>query len=71
MKKPKLVSNWKRSWRWFSVQAMALQGTAATVWAVNPDDVRATFPSEYVAGFFIVVSVLALIGRLISQDEPA
>lgn len=66
----KLVSGWRQSWKWFSVQAAALQVAAASVWLLTPEDARATFPPEYVAAFFGTVAVLAVLGRLLDQGGP-
>ena len=67
MKRPKLVAGWRKSWKWFSVQAAALQVSAAAVWMALPEDARANFPPAYVAGFFGAVALVALVGRLVDQ----
>jgi hypothetical protein len=65
----KLVPNWRRAWRWFSVQAMAVSGAAGGAWLVVPDDMRAAIPSEWLAAAGFLLAVLGLIGRLVPQGE--
>ena len=63
----KLVSNWRQSWRWLSMQAFALQGAVAGAWLAVPDDMRASVPSEWLAACALVLTVLGAIGRLVPQ----
>ena len=65
----KLVPDARRAWRWFSVQALALQGAAAAAWLAVPDDLRAAVPSEWLAGAALALTVLGIAGRLIDQQE--
>ena len=64
----KLVKNARKAWRWFSVQAMALQGAAAGAWLAVPDDMRASVPSEWLAACAVALTVLGIAGRLVAQD---
>ena len=63
----RLVKDARKAWRFFSVQAMALQGAAAGAWLVVPDDMRASVPSEWLAACAVVLTVLGVAGRLIDQ----
>jgi hypothetical protein len=63
----KPVKNWRQSWRWFSVHAMALQGAVAGAWLAVPDDMRAAVPADWLAVAAVVLTVLGVAGRLISQ----
>ena len=63
----KLVANWKRAWRWISVQAMVLAGALQGAWMFVPDDLRTSIPPGAVQGFTIVLLVLGVIGRLVDQ----
>jgi hypothetical protein len=63
-----LVKDAGKAWRWFSVQAMALQGAAAGAWLAVPDDMRASVPSEWLAAGAIALTVLGIAGRLIDQN---
>jgi hypothetical protein len=64
-----LVKDAKSAWRWFSVQAMALQGAAAAAWLSVPDDLRAAVPDEWMAAGAIALAVLGIVGRLVDQGE--
>ena len=63
----RLVKDARKAWRWFSVQAMFVQGAAATSWLAVPDDMRAAVPAEWLAVAAIVLTVLGVAGRLIDQ----
>ena len=63
----RLVKDARKAWRWFSVQAMFLQGAAASSWLFVPDDMRAAVPAEWLAVAAIVLTVLGVAGRVIDQ----
>lgn len=63
----RLVAEWKRAWRWFSVQAMALAMALQGAWASLPDDMRARLPGGIVAAFTIALLLLGIGGRLVRQ----
>jgi hypothetical protein len=63
----RMVSEWKRAWRWFSVQAMALAVALQGAWASLPDDMRARLPGGTVAAFTILLLLLGIGGRLVRQ----
>lgn len=62
-----LVDNARTAWRWFSVQAMALQGAAAAAWLAVPGDLREAIPSEWLAAGAIALTALGIVGRLVKQ----
>ena len=63
-----LVKDAKSAWRWFSVQAMAVQGAAAA-WLSVPDDLRAAVPDDWMAAGAVALAVLGIVGRLVDQGE--
>jgi uncharacterized heparinase superfamily protein len=65
----KLVHNWRRAWRWFSVQALAVSATAPAAWLAVPDDMRAAVPAEWLAAAGIALGVMGLVGRLMDQGD--
>lgn len=67
----KLVANWKRAWRWISVQVMVLAGALQGAWMFVPDDLRTSIPHGIVQGFTLVLLVLGVIGRLVDQTPKA
>ena len=65
----KLVPNARKAWRWFSVQAMVLQGAAAGAWLTVPDDMRSAVPPEWLAVAAVALTVLGVSGRLVDQGD--
>lgn len=62
-----LVPNARRSWRWYSMQAGALQVALAGAWLAVPDDLRAAVPSEWLAAGALMLAFLGMLGRLVDQ----
>ena len=71
MKKPNLVPNWKRAWRWFSVQAMVLSTALLSTWALLPADLKAKLPEDVGLYAAIATLVLGVAGRLVDQGPKA
>ena len=69
-KKFELVPDWKRAWRWLSVQSMGLALTIQLTWASLDADMRSTIPRIVVGGLTVGLLVLGIIGRLIKQKDP-
>lgn len=69
-KKFELVPDWKRAWRWLSVQSMSLALTIQITWASIDSDMRATIPRIVVGGLTVGLLVLGIIGRLLKQKDP-
>ena len=63
----KLVSDWRRVWRYYSTQAMAVAATVQLTWAQLPDDMRASVPPHLVSYATGALLVLGVIGRLVDQ----
>jgi len=63
----RLVPGWRRCWRWFSQQCMAISIAIQGGWAAMPSDLKAGIPSIWVTIAAISVLVLGMIGRLIDQ----
>jgi hypothetical protein len=64
-----LEKNWKKSWKWFSVQALVLAASLQTAWAALPEDMKGSLSPGLVSGLTIGVLVLGVIGRLINQES--
>ena len=69
MKKPRLIPQWKRAWRMFSVQAQALAVAVLGGWQALPDDLRATIPPWAVVTLATVLLLAGIVGRLIDQPQ--
>ena len=65
----KLVTNARRSWRWFSMQAMSLAVAGQGAWAMLPDEMRDSIPQEWVSYATVVLLMCGIIGRLVDQGE--
>lgn len=65
----KLDPQWKQSWRWFSMHALALQTAATLAWLQVPDDLRNSIPKEWQVGIAITIFVAGWIGRVIQQPS--
>lgn len=67
----KLIPEWRRSWRMFSVQALAVIAAAPLVWAELPDDAKASVtalvPTEWLPFITTGVALAGIIGRLVDQ----
>lgn len=69
LRKLKLVNDWRRSWRWFSMNCMTLAAAIQGAWIYVPDDMRTTVPVWLVSSVTIGLLILGVIGRLVKQGE--
>ena len=70
MKKPKLVSDWRKSWRWLSMQAMVISTAILSTWALLPADLKAKLPEDIGLVAAIVALSAGMVGRLVDQSRP-
>ena len=64
----KLVSNWRKAWKWLSMQFIAL----ALVWETIPDDVKLSVLSpDWLGRITFALLILAGVGRMIDQGTVA
>lgn len=64
-----MVKDWRKSWRWFSVQLAALATALPLVWAQLPDDLKAYIPVEWQPFIVSAMGLAILIGRMIDQGS--
>lgn len=64
----KLVSNWKNSWRWFSVQFPIINTAFLGTWSVLPAKFQDALPMPWVIGIAVALIVVGVAGRLINQE---
>lgn len=65
----RLIPNWRRAWRMFSVQAMTAATAVLGAWQAFPPDLKASLPEGWVHASAMALLVLGIVGRLI--DQPA
>lgn len=72
----KLVDNWKKAWKWFSMHCMAaaaaiqaLYEAIQKAWISIPDDMKVTLSHTLVSGITIGLLVLGIFGRIVKQDK--
>lgn len=63
----KLHQDWKRAYRWFSVQAMSVTATFLVVWALLPEKMQDAFSPTELKLMAASVLALGVAGRLIDQ----
>lgn len=65
----KLVDNWRKLWKAFSVQAMALSLAVQTTWAAMPDDLKLYLPAGFGVYLASGLLVFGIAGRFLQQDK--
>lgn len=65
----KFIPNWRRSWRMFSVQAMALAAAIQGAWPSIPEDMKASIPAQWVHWITGALLVAGIVGRLVDQPK--
>lgn len=65
----KLVDDVKRCWRWLSVQCMVVAGAIQTAWVFIPEDMKATFPKNWLQVITVALLVIGVVGRLFQQPS--
>lgn len=63
----KLVPDFKRAWRWISMQCMVVAGAVQGAWLFVPDDMKATFPKDWLQIITALLLVVGIAGRLVDQ----
>lgn len=63
----RLVANWRKAWRWASLQFMALAAAAQVAWETLPPEALAVIPIDYQGYITLGLVIAAMIGRLIDQ----
>ena len=64
-----LVDDWKKAWRWFSMNCMVVAAAIQGAWVYVPDDMREAVPHHIVEGITITLLVLGVLGRLVKQGN--
>ena len=66
----KLVSDWKKAYKWFSVQANLIALALPAAWTAIPDDFQSAIPGGVVTAMS-AAALIALVGRIVDQGGGA
>ena len=61
--------NWRKVWRYYSMQAMVAAGAVQTAWVALPDDLRASVPNDWVSYGTMALLAIGAWGRMLAQDD--
>jgi ABC-type uncharacterized transport system permease subunit len=64
-----LVPDWRKAWRWFSVQALAAIVMLPMVWSTLPADAKAWLPDGWEPWVLMALAVAGIVGRLVDQNK--
>lgn len=71
MRLMRLVPDWRRCWRWHSMQGMGgAIGCLIWAWEQMPERMKQEFPARWVIGLAVVMLLGGAIGRLRDQSKP-
>lgn len=65
----KLVEDWKKCYKWFSVQAMSVSAATLGAWEVLPERFQKAIDQTTIKQMVCVLLVLGVIGRLVDQQK--
>lgn len=65
----KLVSDWRKVWKWHSTQAMALAAVLPIAWDQLPHDLKQVIPDDWMPWIAGGVLVAGIVGRLRDQGD--
>lgn len=63
----KLDPNWKKSYKWISMQMMGLAGVVQGAWVALPAEFKAKVPETTIHWATMVLLVAGMVGRVIQQ----
>lgn len=64
-----LVPEWRRAWRMWSVQILAVIALIPQIWEELPPEVQLMIPAEWHPHILTVVAVATIIARLVKQSD--
>lgn len=65
----KLVADWRKAYKWWSVRLAALLAVMPIVWMNLPPDVKAMIPDGWHIWIVSMVSLGVIVGRLKDQGD--
>lgn len=63
----KLVDDWRRAKRWFSVRAMSVAGVIQLTYLSLPPALQEKMPANWVMAITAILMILGIAGRLLDQ----
>jgi|JI8StandDraft_1071087.scaffolds.fasta_scaffold10296_7 hypothetical protein len=69
MRKPKLIPQWRRAWRMYSVNAMGWGAAMLAAWPAIPEDLKATLSPDWYMRAVAFLLVSGIVGRLFIQEK--
>lgn len=63
----KLIPEWRKAWRMFSVQALAVIAMLPLIWSELPPDLVAMIPPAWTPYILTALAVAGIVGRLVDQ----
>lgn len=65
----RLIPDWHKAWRWFSVQFITAAAATQVALISFPDSLKAYIPESWMHALAIVLLIAAVLGRLIDQPK--
>lgn len=65
-----LIDDWHKCWKLLSVQANAIGSAAAVGYASMYEQLKETFPPQWMAALTAAIFALGIVGRVVSQQKP-
>jgi hypothetical protein len=65
----KLIDDWHKAWKWFSVQLIAAAGTAQLALLAFPDALKHYIPESWMHAIVLALLAAAVLGRLVDQPK--
>lgn len=67
--KIQLIEDWRKAWRFLSVQAMGLNAAFLASWTVIPDDFKMNLPKWFMPVVVVSLLLTGIIGRIVKQNS--
>lgn len=64
----RLVDDWRKALRWFSVQIPAANAAFLLTWTTLPPKFQDALPVPWVVGIAVALLVAGIFGRLVQQE---
>ena len=65
----KLVSDWRRVWRYYSTQALVALAAMPLVWSSIPAEVQMMVPDAWRPWLLSAMALAGIAGRIVKQDD--